>query len=89
VSYRAEHERLLADGAIAIENGTGVLTRDVVFGSPSTAGAVALGRSCNGRREWIGPDGTMFGAWESRGVEWHQPVPGRRSASEMKSGARW
>lgn len=68
-SYRAEHERLLADGAIAIENGTGVLTRDVVFGSPSTAGAVALGRSCNGRREWIGPDGTMFGAWESRGVE--------------------
>ncbi len=44
-SYRAEHERLLADGAIAVENGTGVLTRDVVFGSPSTAGAVALGRS--------------------------------------------
>lgn len=67
-SYRAEHERLVAEGAIAIENGSGVFTRDVVFGSPSTAGAVSLGRSCNGRREWVGPDGTMFGAWESRGV---------------------
>lgn len=68
-SYRAEHERLLADGAIEIERGLGVLTRDVVFGSPSTAGAVCLGRSCNGRREWIAPNGTMFGEWESRGVE--------------------
>jgi hypothetical protein len=68
-SYRAEHKRLLANGAIAVEGDHGVLTRDVVFGSPSTAGAVALGRSCNGRREWISADGQMFGAWESRGVE--------------------
>jgi hypothetical protein len=67
-SYRAEHERLVAEGAIAVENGTGVFTRDVVFGSPSTAGAISLGRSCNGRREWVAPDGTMFGSWESRGV---------------------
>jgi len=68
-SYRAEHERLLANGAIVVEDGQGRLTRDVVFGSPSTAGAVALGRSCNGRREWISSDGTMFGTWESRGVD--------------------
>ncbi|MGN6250271.1 MAG: GIY-YIG nuclease family protein [Marmoricola sp.] len=68
-SYRAEHERLVANGAITIDNGRGVLTRDVVFGSPSTAGAVALGRSCNGRREWISSDGLMFGSWESRGID--------------------
>lgn len=68
-SYRSEHERLIAEGTIVVEDGVGVLTRDVVFGSPSTAGAVSLGRSCNGRREWVAQDGTMFGTWESRGVE--------------------
>ncbi|HNP58238.1 GIY-YIG nuclease family protein [Gordonia sp. UBA7599] len=67
--YRAEHERLVADGSIAVENGKGRVARDIVFGSPSTAGAVCLGRSCNGRREWIAPDGTMFGAWETRGID--------------------
>lgn len=67
-SYRAQHERLVSDGTIAVENRLGRVTRDIVFSSPSTAGAVALGRSCNGRREWISPEGT-FGDWESRGVE--------------------
>lgn len=67
-SYRAQHERLVVDGAILVEGQVGRLTRDVVLSSPSTAGAVALGRSCNGRREWISPGGS-FGEWESRGVE--------------------
>lgn len=66
--YRAAHEQLLADGALVVEQGVGRLTRDVVFSSPSTAGAIALGRSCNGRREWIAGSQT-FGDWESRGVE--------------------
>ncbi len=67
-SYRAQHEQLVAGGAISVEDGIGRVTRNVVFPSPSTAGAVALGRSCNGRREWISPEGT-FGEWESRGIE--------------------
>jgi len=67
-SYRAQHEQLVANGAIAIEAGTGRVTRNIVFPSPSTAGAVALGRSCNGRTAWISEQGT-FGEWESRGVE--------------------
>ena len=54
-SYRSQHEQLLADGAIFVEDGQGRVTRNIVFPSPSTAGAVALGRSCNGRREWISP----------------------------------
>ena len=54
--------------SIVVENGHGRLARDIVFSSPSTAGTVALGRSCNGRREWIAGSET-FGAWESRGVE--------------------
>lgn len=67
-SYRAQHEQLVADGSIVVEDGQGRVTRDLVFSSPSTAGAVALGRSCNGRREWIAGSET-FGDWESRGVE--------------------
>lgn len=67
-SYRSQHEGLLADGSIVVENGLGRVTRDIVFSSPSTAGAVALGRSCNGRVEWVSAEGS-FGAWESRGVE--------------------
>lgn len=67
-SYRAQHEELIADGAIVVEDETGRTTRDIVFSSPSTAGAVALGRSCNGRIEWVSAEGS-FGAWESRGIE--------------------
>lgn len=67
-SYRAQHERLLSDGTIVVQAGCGRVTRDTVFSSPSTAGAVVLGRSCNGRREWIAGSET-FGDWEARGVE--------------------
>lgn len=68
-SYRIQHEGLRANGSIVVDGDRGRLTRNVVFPSPSTAGAVALGPSCNGRREWIASDGTTFGDWESRGVE--------------------
>jgi hypothetical protein len=68
-SYRAQHERLVAEGAIVADGGVGRLARDVVFSSPSAAGAIAVGRSCNGRTAWISTDGVTFGAWESRGVD--------------------
>lgn len=68
-SYRAQHEQLLADGAVVVDSAGARVTRDIVFSSPSTAGAVALGRSCNGRVEWVSTDGQPFGVWESRGVE--------------------
>ena len=65
--YRAMHEALIADGSIEIQGSVGVLTRDVPFNSPSTAGAVALGRSCHGRREWTWSGG-MNATREDRGV---------------------
>ncbi len=68
LAYRAQHQKLVTDGSIVIADGVGTLAKDVVFGSPSTAGAIAQGRSCNGRISWIADDGTTFGAWESRGV---------------------
>lgn len=66
-AYRALHDKLVADGSIEIIDGMGRLTRDIVFSSPSTAGAIAAGRSCNGREEWVSPEGS-FGQWESRGT---------------------
>jgi hypothetical protein len=68
-AYRARHQQLVADGAIALEGGSGILTRDIPFSSPSTAAAVALGRSSNGRLEWKSADGGTYGDWENRGVE--------------------
>lgn len=68
-SYKAQHDRLVADGAIDVTNGVGELTRDIVFGSPSTAGAIAQGRSCNGRLAWVTQSGQTFGDWEARGVD--------------------
>ncbi len=68
-SYRAQHQGYLDDGSIVLENGVARVSRDVVFSSPSAAGAVLVGRACNGRKEWVAPDGTAFAQWESRGVE--------------------
>jgi hypothetical protein len=72
-SYRAQHLKLIADGSIVVESGVGRVVKDIVFGSPSTAGAIAQGRSCNGRVSWITDDGTTFGAWEGREVDSQTP----------------
>ena len=67
-SYTAQHRSLLADGSIRVENGQGHLTRDVPFVSPSTAAAVLLGRSSNGRAEWTWKGGT-YADWENRDLD--------------------
>lgn len=66
--FRARHHELLDRGDIVVEKGRCRLTRNVVFKPPSLAGTIALGRSCNGRREWISDAGEMLGDWEVRGV---------------------
>lgn len=67
-AYQALHDKLVADGSIVVDQGLGTVTRDIVFNSPSTAGSIVLGRSCNGRVAWVSQQGT-FGDWERRGVE--------------------
>ncbi len=67
-AYRALHSKLVADDSIVVTDGVGHVERDIVFSSPSTAGAIVTGRSCNGREAWVSVEGT-FGQWESRGVE--------------------
>ena len=64
-SYRARHTKLVDDGSIAVDGATGTLTRDIPFPSPSTAGSIATGRSCNGRTAWKWTGGT-YGDWENR-----------------------
>lgn len=65
-AYRAQHAKLVADGSIVVNGATGSVTRDVRFPSPSAAGAIVSGRSCNGRKAWESSDGLSFGAWEDR-----------------------
>lgn len=58
------HAALIEDGSIVESDNGGVLTRDVVFSSPSAAGSVVQGRaSCNGLTKWRTTDGLQYGAW--------------------------
>lgn len=68
-AFRTIQEKLRADGSLRVDGVKSVFVRDVVFSSPSTAGAIVTGRSCNGRKEWVTSDGIQFGDWEQRGVE--------------------
>jgi hypothetical protein len=67
-SYQAEHRQLVANGVIDVSSGRDWFTRNYVFTSPSRAAAIILGRSCNGRKEWVSADGRTFEVWEARDV---------------------
>jgi hypothetical protein len=45
-------QELIANGVLQVGNGNYQFTQDYPFSSPSTAAAVVLGRSANGRTEW-------------------------------------
>jgi hypothetical protein len=51
---------LLAQGVIEDRGPHFTFTQDQVFGSPSTAAAVVMGRNANGRIEWKTEDGTTL-----------------------------
>lgn len=53
-------EAMLANGVLVPQNGVSVFTQDYLFGSPSTAAGVVLGRSSNGREAWKTKDGRML-----------------------------
>ena len=50
--YEHVRERLIESGVLRVEGDRIVLTRDYVFGSPSRAAMLLLGRSANGWKEW-------------------------------------
>ena len=63
-SLCAQHAKLVDDGSIAVEGTIGTLARDIPFPSPSTAGSIAVGYSCNGRIAWTWEGGT-YKDWEN------------------------
>lgn len=64
-SLCAQHTKLVDDGSISVEGMIGRLTRDIPFRSPSTAGSIAVGYSCNGRTAWTW-EGGSYADWEIR-----------------------
>ncbi|MCW4386323.1 GIY-YIG nuclease family protein [Salinibacterium sp. SYSU T00001] len=67
-NYRAIHSSLVEQGMLVVERDIARFVKDVPFSSPSTAGAIVLGRSCNGRTSWTTETGLSFGAWEGRDI---------------------
>jgi hypothetical protein len=57
LNYR---QRLLDQGIAAVQDGAYTLLKDHLFGSPSTAAAVMLGASTNGRVTWKNGAGLTF-----------------------------
>jgi hypothetical protein len=50
-------QELITNGVLAIQGALFQFTQDYTFSAPSTAAAVVLGRSANGRVEWRAADG--------------------------------
>jgi hypothetical protein len=50
-------QELISNGVLALGGGLYAFSQDYSFSSPSTAAAVVLGRSANGRVEWKAADG--------------------------------
>jgi len=50
-------QELISNGVLAVQGALYQFTQDYSFSSPSTAAAVVLGRSANGRIEWKAADG--------------------------------
>ena len=50
-------QELIGNGVLGLQGGLYQFTQDYSFSSPSTAAAVVLGRSANGRIEWKSADG--------------------------------
>ncbi len=50
-------QELISNGVLALQGGLYQFTQDYSFSAPSTAAAVVLGRSANGRIEWKAADG--------------------------------
>ncbi len=67
-NYRSIQDGLIDKGVLIVDGGIGRFVKDAPFGSPSTAGAIVLGRSCNGRTSWITEIGESYGDWEGRGL---------------------
>jgi hypothetical protein len=71
-SYSGLRVKLERDGTLVPSDDSKTMRfiRAQVFASPSAAAAVVLGRSANGRNEWISQGSRLsYGEWQRQGVE--------------------
>jgi hypothetical protein len=66
---RELRESLVEAGVFAVEGQGLRLTQDYVFGSPSLAAMVLLGRTANGRIEWKTTSGSTLKELQERALE--------------------
>ena len=58
--YKLQRDELIAEGAIAQDGSSLIVTRDTLFTSPSAAAAVLAGGAYNGREAWRDEFGTQL-----------------------------
>ena len=58
--YYLQRQELIKEGVLEKKNGQYCFTRDWLFGSPSAAAAICLGRTANGLIEWKDEAGTTL-----------------------------
>ena len=62
-------QELIGNGVLGLQGGLYQFTQDYSFSSPSTAAAVVLGRSANGRIEWKDAQGRTLKALQEAEAE--------------------
>ena len=71
-------QELISNGVLTLQGGLYQFTQDYIFSAPSTAAAVVLGRSANGRVEWKAAVGhTLKEIQEAEAGQW--PFGGLRA----------
>lgn len=64
--YQQRHKELLASSVVKVAHPLSTFSENFAFNSLSTAAAILLGRSANGRTEWKLPDGQTYAEWEDK-----------------------
>jgi len=62
-------QQLIDQGLLINKNNDLILTDDYIFGSPSTAAAIVMGRNANGLIEWKLSNGKTLKEFESTNDE--------------------
>ena len=65
---REKREQLIEKGHLKQEGNSLIFTKDIEFGSPSTAGSVVRGGNTNGLTNWKNGDGKQLNEIESNEI---------------------
>lgn len=66
---RNQRQALINNGIVNTETTPWTLSQDYGFSSASTAASVVMGRSANGRTEWLNSDGITLKALQEKRLE--------------------